>query len=139
MLAAVCTWHEHHAAAVAELERRLDAGGQLVVAGHALVETYAVLTRLPAPSRLSAGDARALISTNFVEGAELVALDAAQYRRLLDRALALGVSGGQLYDLVIAECARQAGAQALLTFNARHFRRLADRAVEIVVPGEEAD
>jgi hypothetical protein len=46
MVAAVCFWHEHHAAAVAEIKRRLEHGEQLAVAAHALAETYAVLTRL---------------------------------------------------------------------------------------------
>jgi predicted nucleic acid-binding protein len=57
MVAALCAWHEHHTRALAELDRRIDAGEHLVVAGPAVVETYAVLTRLPAPYRLSARDA----------------------------------------------------------------------------------
>lgn len=47
MIAAVCDWHEHHAAASAEIEARLNRGESLVAAGPALVEAYAVLTRLP--------------------------------------------------------------------------------------------
>jgi predicted nucleic acid-binding protein len=137
MVAALCAWHEHHAAAVAELDQRLGTGTQLVAAGPAMVETYAVLTRLRAPYRQSASDAQALTARSFLDGTELVALEGAPYRDLLDRALVLGVIGGQVYDLVIAECARQAGVDALLTFNARHFRRLADRAIDIVIPGEE--
>lgn len=139
IVAAVSSWHERREAAVAELDTRLDTGEEMVLAGPSVVESFSVLTRLPAPYRLSANDARALIMTNFVERAEVVALDATQYRSLLDRALALGVAGGQLYDLVIAECARQATVQALLTFNAQHFRRLADRSIEVVVPGGTAE
>ena len=44
-----------------EMERRLDGGQTLVVAGPALVETYAVLTRFPPPRRLSPVDTRALL------------------------------------------------------------------------------
>ena len=136
MVAALCTWHEHHTRALAELDRRLDAGEHLVVAGPAAVETYAVLTRLPAPYRLSARDAQALIRANFLEGTDIVVLDGAGYRALLDRALALDVSGATVYDLVIAECARAAGADSLLTFNARHFHRVADDAFSVVVPDQ---
>ena len=136
MVAVLCNWHEHHAAARAALDQRLGTGTQLVVAGPAVVETFAVLTRLPAPYRLSASDAQALMAASFLDDTELVALEGAMYRELLDRALALGALGGQVYDLVIAECARQAGVDTLLTFNARHFRRLVDRAIDIVVPGE---
>src|SRR6266508_3274050 len=74
MVAAVCTWHERHLAAVGAIERRLERGGRLAIAAHALVETYAVLTRLPAPHRLAPADAWALVKANFVDSATVVAL-----------------------------------------------------------------
>lgn len=134
IVAAVSTWHEHHAAALGELERRLDAGDEMVVAGHSAAEAYAVLTRLPAPHRLSVGDAHRLILVNFVENAAVIALAADGYRSLLDRARTLGIAGGQTYDLLIAETARLADVPLLLTFNDRHFRRVPD--LEIAVPSE---
>src|SRR5439155_4456381 len=57
LVAAVCAWHEHHAAAAREIERRLAAGEPMIVAAPALVESYAVLTRLPPPHRLRPADA----------------------------------------------------------------------------------
>jgi len=51
MVAAVCTWHEHHAAAAGEIERRLGRGERMAIPAPALVEAYAVLTRLPARLR----------------------------------------------------------------------------------------
>lgn len=134
MVAAVSTWHQHHAAALSELERRLSAGDEMVVAGHSAAEAYAVLTRLPAPHRMSVDDAARLILVNFVENADVIALDVAGYRSLLDRARTLGIGGGQTYDLVIAESARLADVPLLLTFNDQHFRRVPD--LEIVVPTE---
>lgn len=139
IVAAVCAWHEHHAAALGELERRRAAGETLVVAAPTLVEAYAVLTRLPAPYRLSAADSHALITNNFVHGREIAVLDAAGYTSLLDHALAAGVAGGQTYDAVVAACARGAGVDALLTFNARHFRQLVDGNMAVVVPGEKPE
>src|SRR3989304_5930435 len=53
MVAAVCSWHEHHDGAAAAIEDRLDAGERLAVPAHAPAESYAVLTRLPAPPRLA--------------------------------------------------------------------------------------
>lgn len=137
MLAAVCSWHEHHTTALAELEGRLAVGETMVVAGPTLVEAYAVLTRLPAPYRLSPADAHALIGGNFVDGREIAVLDATQYTDLLGRALAWGVAGGQIYDAVIGACARGAKVDTLITFNERHFRRVVDPGTTIVVPGEE--
>ncbi len=134
IVAAVSSWHEHHEAAIGELERRVAAGEAMVIAGHTLLESYAVLTRLPAPYRLSAADAHALITANFIGTADVAALDSRSYIELLERIGTGGVTGGQSYDALIAECARQAGVDTLLTFNERHFRGLLDRTVALVVP-----
>ena len=121
MVAAVCSWHEHHAAAAGAIERRLAHGDRLVVPAPALVEAYAVLTRLPAPHRLSTSDAWALIDANFIKPATLVALSRMAYTKLLRQAASLAIAGGRTYDAVIAECGRRARAEVLLTFNRRHF------------------
>ncbi|MCX6544010.1 MAG: PIN domain-containing protein [Acidobacteria bacterium] len=124
LIAAVCTWHDRHRQAAAEIGRRLDAGERLVVPAPALVEAYAVLTRLPAPHRLAPGDAWTLLESNFVKPAHSVQIwapSAKTYPRLLRGLAAQSVAGGRAYDAVIGECAREAAAQTLLTFNRRHF------------------
>lgn len=121
MVAAVCTWHERHLAAVAEIERRLERGGRLAVAAHALVETYAVLTRLPAPHRLAPADAWALVKANFVESASVITLSGQAHVTLLRGLATQGIGGGRSYDAVIAACARHGRVDVLLTFNRRHF------------------
>ncbi len=121
MIAAVCTWHEHHVAAAAEIERRLGRGERLSVPAPALVEAYAVLTRLPAPHRLSPADAWALIQANFVDQAQVVALSGTGYARVLRGLAREAIGGGRAYDAVIASCASRAKAETLLTFNGRHF------------------
>ena len=133
MVAAVCSWHERHAAAAASIERRLARGERLAIAGHALVETYAVLTRLPAPHRLAPADAWALVKANFVTPAAIVALSGAAHASLLEGLAETGISGGRTYDAVIAACARHAKVSALLTFNPRHFDA-APGGVAIVEP-----
>jgi toxin FitB len=121
MIAAVCGWHEQNAAAVAEIGRRFGRGERMAISGAALVETYSVLTRLPAPYRLSAGDAWTLIDTNFVEHRTVVALTGGAYVALLRQLAMQGVTGGRTYDAVIAACARESKATTLLTLNPRHF------------------
>lgn len=121
MVAAICSWHEHHAAAASEINRRLDRGEHLAVAAPALVEAYAVLTRLPSPHRLTHDDAWALIKANFVDRAAVATLNRDGYVGLLQRLPRLGIGGGRTYDAVIADCARHGKADALLTFNRRHF------------------
>jgi predicted nucleic acid-binding protein len=135
IVAAVCAWHEHHEAAQGEIARRLRHDEPLFVAAPALVEAYAVLTRLPPPHRLSAADAYRLIDVGFGQPGRVVALDGRAYRAMLRRAAEEGISGGRTYDAVIAECALRERGVALLTFNADDFSAFAARGLEIVVPG----
>lgn len=130
----VCAWHEHHAAAAGEIEKRLATGQKMTVAAHALVEAYAVLTRLPPPHRLAPADAYALLNANFMAW-RVVSLEAAGTTALLRTLARERIGGGQTYDAVIAACARRAKASALLTFNASHFEPFGGAALEIAVPG----
>ena len=134
MVAAICSWHEHHARAVAELERRFDRDERFVAVAPALVEAYAVLTRLPAPHRLSPSDAFRLLEANFMQTSPPVALDGRMYRTVLRRAPGDGIAGGQMYDAVIVECALKVRADTLITFNTRHFMPLAKGRINIVPP-----
>jgi predicted nucleic acid-binding protein len=135
MVAVLCSWHEHHEPAARQIERRLGEGEMLVVAAPALVETYAVLTRLPPPHRLSPADSLALLEANFmVSGVEMVALDPDGYRRLLRGAPTEGIAGGRMYDAVIAACTLAAGVDTLLTFNERQFLSFAAHGLRVVVP-----
>jgi toxin FitB len=79
-------------------------GRELALSGHALVETYSVLTRLPAGLRLSPGDAALLLTKRFAPPIVVPAESAAT----LPTALAVrGISGGAAYDAMIALAARE--------------------------------
>lgn len=136
MIAAVCTWHEHHERAAEEIERRVERGETLYIAAPTVVEAYAVLTRLPPPYRLSPADALALVEENFIQSSRMITLAARSYRTFLRRARDEGIRGGRTYDAVIATCALQARASALLTFNKSHFLPFEKQGIAIVVPGE---
>ena len=138
MIAAICAWHEFHARAAAELEMRFGQGERMVAVGPALVEAYAVLTRLPAPHRLAPTDALALLDSNFMARRRIVSLDGASYRELLIAAADAGIAGGQTYDAVIAQCVVKAKASVFLTFNPRHFPQLGAHQIKVVVPGAQA-
>jgi predicted nucleic acid-binding protein len=133
IIAAVCDWHDQHRAAAAEIERRRNGAEQMAIAVHALTEAYSVLTRFPAPHRLTPEDAWAVLNVSFGRAARIVSLTAAQHLALLGRIAEAGVGGGRTYDAVIAACAVRAGASALLTFNPRHFDP-APKDLSIVVP-----
>ena len=90
-------------------------GRSLSLSGHALAETYSVLTRLPGDARVEPADAVALIDDNF---AEQLVLSAAWSRRAHREFARLAVAGGATYDGLVALAARQHGA-LLATRDAR--------------------
>lgn len=93
--------HEAH-----ETVRLWAAGRSLVLSGHALVETYSVLTRLPGDARVSSADAVVLIDENFEGNLTLPPKTVAGAHRDL---AGLGILGGACYDGLVALAARQHG------------------------------
>jgi predicted nucleic acid-binding protein len=135
MVPLVCTWHVHHEPAWREIERRLARGEEMCLAAPALLETYAVLTRLPRPNRLAPIEGRAVLEAGFLRRAvRTVSLDVEAYQDLLLAAPDRQIAGGAIFDAVIIACALTAGADAILTFNERQFRFLAPPELEVVVP-----
>lgn len=76
----------------------------LGLAGHALAETYAVVTRLPAGARLSAETAATIIDARF--SAHLPLDSATPLHRELARS---EITGGAVYDAMVALAAKQHG------------------------------
>lgn len=132
VVAALLGWHENHEVARKVLERSL-AAERIVLPAPTLIESYAVMTRLPSPHRLSPTDAAALLRETFA-GVNAIALDSGEVWQLIDDLETSQVAGGRSYDGHILACARKAGAARLLTFNDRDFRALGDPEIEIVRP-----
>jgi predicted nucleic acid-binding protein len=105
------------------------------IAGPALIEAYAVLTRLPLPHRLNAQDAVTLLEENFIKRARTVVLNAHAYHMLVRQAPEKGIAGGQTYDAVVSACAAKAQVDTVLTFDHRHFESLVDPSIELIIPG----
>src|SRR5437773_2549685 len=134
MIAAMCSWHEHHDQASNEIDHRLARREKMLIAGPALIEAYAVLTRLPPPHRMSPDTALTLLESNFIKPATIIALNAKSYETLLKRAPRNSVIGGRTYDAVIGQCAEQGKVSTVLTFNASDFTALG-KEFAVVVPG----
>ncbi len=100
--AAVALIVEDHEAHVATLDA--VRGRRLGLAGHAWFETYSVLTRLPAGLRRSPADALRLLAHNFPASGFLGEAEAVELGGELSR---LGISGGAVYDALVAAAARQ--------------------------------
>jgi toxin FitB len=102
--------HRDHAAVV-----RWWDGQEVALSGHALVEAYSVLTRLPGDARLAPADAARLLSARF---SPPLLPSNSRARKLPDTLSRLGVAGGAVYDAIVALAAKEHGA-ALATRDAR--------------------
>lgn len=105
------------------------AGRKLALSGHALAETYSVLTRLPGTTRLTPSDATELLSTEFDAPATLDAETQATLPQLLSEHR---IAGGAVYDGLVALAAKLAGA-TLATCDARALPTYQALDVEIEV------
>jgi predicted nucleic acid-binding protein len=105
VVAAFASWHEGHHSAEAVLAR-----GPAVPA-HVLVEAYSVLTRLPPPHRAPPTIVAAFLAQRFRQAP--LTLPARAWPRLVGLAAESGVTGGAVYDALIAATARHAGATLL--------------------------
>ena len=103
VVAAFASWHERHAAA----RRTLNGGLRLVE--HCPLETYSVLTRLPAPHRASGEVVREFLKTRFP--LPFLRLSAGAYREFLSALPDRAMSGGAVYDALVAATAAHHGAQ----------------------------
>jgi toxin FitB len=116
--------HHDHAAVV-----RWWAGQEVALAGHALAETYSVLTRLPGDARLAPADAARLLRVRF--SAPLV-LASSRTRELPDTLCRLGIAGGAVYDALVALAAEEHGV-ALATRDARARGTYDAVGVEVII------
>ena len=102
--------HHDHAAVV-----RWWSGQEVALSGHALAETYSVLTRLPGDARLAPADAARLLDARF---SPPLVLSSPRARKLPDTLSRLGIAGGAVYDALVALAAKEHRA-ALATRDAR--------------------
>ncbi|HEU4361961.1 MAG TPA: PIN domain-containing protein [Mycobacterium sp.] len=112
-VAALDPTHEAHSACRRALVERRPA-----LAGHAAFETYSVLTRLPLPLRLSAGQAASVLAAAFPADCWL---DATGTRDLRERLADLNIVGGSVYDALVGQAA-VASRRTLLTRDRRAER-----------------
>ena len=113
VVAAFASWHEAHTSAVVLLARgpRLPA--------HVMLEAYSVLTRLPPPHRSPSDVVAAFLRQRF-RGLPLT-LPASAQAALVEQVSQTGLSGGAIYDALIAATAKHAGA-TLITRDTRAAR-----------------
>ena len=132
LVAAVVSWHERHRAAASAVETAL-ARKTLVIPSTALIDAYAILTRLPAQHRLAHADAFHLLRSSFGT-ARVAGPRTRDAWSMLRRWSVAPVGGSDAYDAQLLEIAKDAGAKTLLTFRRGELERLAIPGIEIVEP-----
>lgn len=116
--------HPMHAKCLPWLQRAKAGEVECIVVSHSLAETYAVLTTLPVKPRISPLVAQRLIDINLQAIARIVPLTITDYWNTIQRMTEMGLSGGTVYDALIATIARRLSVDKLLTLNADDFRRV---------------
>jgi len=118
--------HREHAAVMRWCDSR-----EIALSGHAVAETYSVLTRLPGDLRLLPEDAARLLSERFSAPLVLSRKAAAKLPNTLS---ALGISGGAVYDALVGLAATEHGAQ-LATRDARARATYEAVGAHVVIAG----
>lgn len=113
VVALFASWHEGHEMARASVPEEVHLPAQV------LLESYSVLTRLPPPHRAPADVVESFLEQRFQP--ELLTLPSGRHRSLLKSAIGWGITGGGVYDALIAATAEHAHA-TLLTRDRRAIR-----------------
>ena len=105
-------------------------------AWHCCLEFYSVSTRLPPEFRLTSADAAILLEEEVFARMAVYDLPAPERLPVLRAAVRDQIGGGRIYDAHIAEIARAAGAEVVVTDNRRHFLSALRYEMRVETPGE---
>lgn len=134
VVALLCGWHERHNVTVAAV--RTIAPERIVICANVVLETFAVLTRLPAPYRLASSQAEELLESNFRE-ARIVSVVGPDCRLAITAVARAASGGGKVYDAAIAQSTARAGAATMLTWNVKDFVAVAPPELRVIEPAAQ--
>ncbi|MGQ0744865.1 MAG: type II toxin-antitoxin system VapC family toxin [Acidimicrobiales bacterium] len=103
VVAAFAQWHPGHLSALEVMK------GAPKIPAHCAMESYSVLTRLPAPYRVSPATAFAYLDQWFSQ--PLLTLAENEVRGLLRRLADATIAGGAVYDGLVGTCAAANGCR----------------------------
>ena len=124
LVAAMVEAHPKHDLALPWLEKAKSGHVGYLVSAHSLAELFSVLSTLPTSPRPTPAMARRLIRENVEGHAHVITLTRRDYSAVLQSMENLGLSGGVVYDALIARAAQKARADRLLTLNPADFARV---------------
>jgi predicted nucleic acid-binding protein len=132
LVAGIVEAHPMHPRSLSWLQQAKAGDFEFLVVTHSLAETYAVLTTLPVKPRISPAVGLRLVHSNIEEAAKIVHLTTADYRATIKRMADMGLSGGTIYDALIAAAAQRSSVARLLTLNPHDFHRVWPEGKEII-------
>ncbi len=121
------TWSSYH--------QYRTAGAEFVIAEHALLETFAVLSRAPKPLKMPADEVQRLMRAAF-GSATVAPIRPGLAWETIGHTLGRGYWGGRVYDSIIALAVFEAGARVILTWNVAHFLSIAPHGLEVRTPAQ---
>ena len=124
IIAAVVESHSMHRRALPWLKKAKAKEFELIIASHTLAELYAVLSTLPVRPRIAPSIAWRLIYENIEITAKIISLTPSEYCSTIKEISEMGLSGGIIYDALIARVALKAKVDKLLTLNFNHFEKV---------------
>lgn len=108
-------------------------------AWHCCLEFYSVSTRLPREFRIAPADAAQLVDEEILARFTVHGLPRDRRLAFVRAAAHDQILGGRIYDSHIAEIARVAGADVVVTDNRRHFTHLLKHGVRVLTAAELVD
>lgn len=105
-------------------------------AWHCCLEFFSVATRLPPEYRVTPGDAARLLEEEVFARMTVHDLPAAGRLAMIKAAAFDATAGGRIYDAHIAEIARAAEANVIVTDNRRHFLASLRHGSRVETPAE---
>ena len=113
--------------------------GRALTSWHCVLEFYAVATRLPGGLRLGPQLAGQLVGEVILRRFEMCELPSNARGAFVDAVVHERIAGGRIYEAHIAEAARLAGAQLVVTENRRHFVPLMRYGIRVLTAAEFAE
>ena len=123
----------HHKRSKSTCESLLGSGAEFILTDHAILESFSVMSRSPAPIGVPPDAAERMLVKSFA-WATVAPLRAGSAWDAIRLTLSRGFHGGRVYDAAIALATFEAGARLLLTWNVRHFHSVAPVGLEVREP-----
>ena len=133
IIAAVHANHPRHAVSSDWLEYSI-VSHELIIAHHSILETYAVLTRMPSDFRVTPTEAKEIIKGTVYKNISVADFTGNQMWEFLDEIIDISAFGGQAYDAFIMEIMKRNEVEGFATYNASHFEAFRSD-IRIIEPG----